>query len=127
MGTTKSFFVLILVLAPFFVMGNPQIDPPDGVATVHVYRPQNIIGFAWVFNLKVNGEKYGKIKNGRHLILSFTPGKTVFSVKKKEVELNLEAGKTYYLRSFIEAGYIIGSLDLVEVTESFARQELKLE
>ncbi|MEM8847374.1 MAG: DUF2846 domain-containing protein [Bacteroidota bacterium] len=101
--------------------GNPSTD----VVTVHIYRPKKLVGFAWVFNLKVNGERFGKIKNGDHLVLQFKPGTTTFGIKKKKITLDLKAGNTYYLRTFIAAGVYIGSLDIVEVTETFAENELE--
>lgn len=114
-----------LLFIPYTILGNWPQDPMDeDLVTVHIYRPKRAVGFAWGFNLKVDGERYTKIKNGDHLVLQLEPGTTCFSVKKKEVILNLEPGKTYYLRTFISAGVYIGSLDIVEVTASFAKQEL---
>ncbi|WP_422858932.1 DUF2846 domain-containing protein [Flagellimonas sp. S174] len=121
----NSIFVVLFILFQPILLGSESIPTGKETVTVHVYRPKKLIGFAWVFNLKLDGEKCGRIKNGDHLVFELEPGKATFSIKKKKVELNLEKGKTYYLRSFISAGVYIGSLDLVEVTESFALRELE--
>ncbi|WP_350284370.1 DUF2846 domain-containing protein [uncultured Croceitalea sp.] len=121
----KPIIVFYVLFIPLVSMGNLKITPSEDVVTVHIYRPKKLVGFAWVFNLKVNGERYDRIKNGDHLVLQFKPGRTTFGIKKKKLSLNLEAGKTYYIRTFIAAGVYIGSLDLIEVTESFAKTELK--
>ncbi|MEM9361963.1 MAG: DUF2846 domain-containing protein [Bacteroidota bacterium] len=125
----KNLLKRILIVSVFFgsslVFSLTNSDPSNDVVTVHVYRPKKLVGFAWVFNLKVNGENYGKVKNGDHLILQFKPGTTTFGVKKKTITLDLKPGNTYYLRTFIAAGVYIGSLDIVEVTETFAKNELE--
>nr|WP_297919787.1 DUF2846 domain-containing protein [uncultured Allomuricauda sp.] len=126
----KIHCVKILMLGLFFVLlsafENPNNRPlNEDEVVVHIYRPKRAVGFAWIFNLKVNGRRYDKIKNGDHLVLHFKPGETTFAIKKKVVTLDLESGKTYYLRTFIAAGVYIGSLDIVEVTESFAKTELE--
>ncbi|UII75847.1 DUF2846 domain-containing protein [Flagellimonas sp. HMM57] len=124
MKTTLITFCITLSLLgnTHLSANNGGIDPIQN-ARVYVYRPANLVGFAWVFNLKLNGEKYAKIRNGKYFVLSLKPGKTTFGIKKKEVTIDLEAGKTYYLRSFIQQGFYIGKLDLVEVTAPFAEQE----
>lgn len=123
---TKNFIAVLILFFSLNLSANKcSVDPSEDVATVHIYRPHRIIGFGWVFRLKVNNEFYDRVKNGKHLILKFKPGKTTFAIKKKKVALELEAGKTYYLRSSLRAGFFIGGLDLVEVTESFAVKEIK--
>ena len=120
----KYALVLLLFIYPCILHPSTFHSEDEETVTVHVYRPKRLVGFAWVFQLKRDGEKCGRIKNGGHLVFKLKPGKVTFSVKKKEVELYLEKGKTYYLRSFIAAGVYIGSLDLIEVTEPFALKEL---
>lgn len=121
----RAILVITFLLGLTPLTGMTKKDPPNDLATVHIYRPKKLVGFAWTFNLKVNEERYGKIKNGDHLILQFKPGRTTFGVKKKKVLIDLKPGKTYYLRTFIAAGVYIGSLDIVEVTPAFAQNELQ--
>ncbi len=94
------------------------------VARVHVYRPKKIIGFGWVFNLKGNGKTIAKVKNGGYEVLELSPGKIRFSIKQKTVDINLEAGKTYYLRASLINGIPIGKPHLEEVSETYVEEEL---
>lgn len=93
------------------------------VAYVHVYRPKKFIGFGWVFYLKGNGKTITKVKNGGYEVLKLKPGKTQFSIKKKKVDINLEAGKTYYLRASIINGIPIGKPHLEEVSKAYVKEE----
>lgn len=120
------FFGLILI--PLIGISNDSINTPKiESAVVHVYRPSKFAGFGWVFNLRANGEKVARVKNGKHLTLNFDPGMTKFSIKNRIVELNLEAGKSYYLRTYLIRDGFVGNVELIEVTESFAKTELGLE
>ncbi len=124
-----STLTLMLFLTPTFSSGNTKTSPSsskENLAVVHIYRPNKIIGFGWVFNLRINEEKITKIKNGVHLVLNLEPGQTCFKVKGKTIKINLESGKVYYLRSFIVRNMLLGKPDLVEVTESTAKQELDI-
>lgn len=93
-------------------------------AVVHVYRPARIVGFGWNFNLKVNGQKTIKVKNGKQLTLEFEPGKTQFQMKNKCIEMNLEPGIHYYLRASLIKNLLLGKPEVVEVTEEYAQCEL---
>ncbi|MDY8136045.1 DUF2846 domain-containing protein [Aquimarina sp. 2201CG5-10] len=124
----KTLLLLAFLFSSISMLANQKIDPPtesEAKAIVCIYRPSNFVGFGRVFNLKVNGEEIGKIKNGKKVILKLPLGKTIFKVRGKTVELELQAGKTYYLRSVLVRNMFLGKLDLVAVTEEFAKRELK--
>lgn len=95
----------------------------EAVAYVHIYRPKKFIGFGWVFNLKGNGKTITNVKNGGYEVLKLKPGKTQFSIKQKTVDINLEAGKTYYLRASIINGIPIGKPNLEEVSKAYVKEE----
>ncbi len=117
-----------LLFVPLFGIGSHSIDPPKTkTAIVHVYRPLKFAGFGWVFKLKANGEKIASVKNGEHLTLELAPGMTKFNIKKRTIEINLEAGKSYYLRTYLIRDGFVGNIELIEVTESFAKSELEIE
>ncbi|GMN05166.1 hypothetical protein MTsPCn5_05540 [Croceitalea sp. MTPC5] len=124
----KTLLVLAFLFSSLATFPNQKSDPPKesgANAIVCVYRPNNFVGFGAVFNLKVNGEKTGKIKNGKKIILTLPVGKTNFEVRGKTIALELQAGKTYYLRSVLVRNMLLGKPDLVVVTEEFAKTELK--
>lgn len=124
----KTLLLLTFLFLSISTFANQKTDPPiesEIKVIVCVYRPNNFVGFGALFNLKVNGEKMGKIKNGKKITLKLVPGKTKFKVRGKTVELELQAGKTYYLRSVLVRNMLLGKPDLVAVTEEFAKTELK--
>ena len=122
----KAFVFITILFLSISAYSTNHLNPPikSEVATVYVYRPNNIVGFGAVYNLKVNGHKMTKIKNGKKSILKLPAGKTRFSVKGNTIEINLQPGKTYYLRSVIVRNMLLGKPDLVAVQEQFAKTEL---
>ena len=130
----KNLSKLLIILLLCFLTSSFTLSDSQSIdsykiekAIVYVYRPNNFVGFVSVFNLKVNGEKMAKIKNGKNLVLELEPSVTEFKIRNKTLELNLEAGKTYYLRTVIVRNMFLGKPDLTEVTESFAESELGTE
>jgi len=124
----KKLLVLVFLFLSIAIYANQKNDPPTVLATnviICIYRSNNLVGFAYAYNLKINGKKMGKIKNGKKITLKLTSGKTKFQVRGKTIELELQAGKTYYLRSVLVRNMLIGKPDLVVVTEEFAKTELQ--
>jgi len=122
----KALLLFVLLSLSITAFANQKNNPPkETEAVVYVYRPSKFVGFGDVFTLKVNGEKKGKIKNGKKFILKLPSGKTKFKVRGTKIELDLQAGQTYYLRSVLVRNMLIGKPDLVPVTEQFAKTELK--
>lgn len=123
----KKSLLLLVALSlsiTLFAKSNKNL-PKETEVVVCIYRPSNFVGFGDVYNLKVNGKKKGKIKNGKKLILNLPIGKTKFKVRGTIIELDLQAGKTYYLRSVLVRNMLIGKPDLVAVNQEFAKTELK--
>ncbi len=122
----KLVVLFMLVLAPMLVVSKSKDsdNPKNDKATIHVYRPNKIVGFGWVFNLKANGQKIARIKNGRLILLSLEPGQTEFKMAGKTIKINLEPGKNYYLRASLARNLLLGSPELIEVTKSYAMGEM---
>lgn len=93
-------------------------------AIVHIYRPAKLVGFGWVFKVRMNDSDSEKIKNGGKLTMQMEPGNAQFRLKKSEVEIKLEAGKHYYLRTSLVRNLILGKPVIVEVTEQQAKNEI---
>lgn len=93
-------------------------------AVVHIYRPSRVVGFGWVFKLKMKGKESAKLKNGKHLTLKLEPGKTEFRIKNNIIDMNLEPGKHYYLRASLVRNMFLGKPEIVEVTEQQAKKEI---
>lgn len=59
----------IFICASAFAEKTPKSEIAPEKATVHIYRPARVVGFGWVFNVKVEGKKVAKIRNGKHMTL----------------------------------------------------------
>lgn len=99
-------------------------DSTQEKAVVHIYRPSRIVGFGWVFKLKMKDNQSAKVKNGKHLTLKFEPGETEFRIKNNLINMNLEPGKHYYLRASLVRNMFLGKPEIVEVTKQQARKEI---
>ena len=88
-------------------------------ALIFVYRPHGY-GYAIGYNLFLDDEKVMRVKNrsasvikvkdfGEHTLWAKTE-------KRKEVKINIEKGKTYYLRCGVGMGILVGvpTMELVE-------------
>lgn len=121
----KLLSVLLLLSLPVFASATPPVENSNEGALVHVYRPRNFVGFGWIFSLKANGEKVAKVKNGRHIVLQLPAGETQLEMYGDSFKINLESGEEYFLRASLRRNMLLGKPELVEVTESFAKNELK--
>ena len=91
--------------------------------SVHVYRPNRYVGSALVFKLKANGSVVEKVKNGSYTNLELPTGVTHFTVGKQTLRIDLEPGKTYYLRVAYK-GFPLGKLHLDWIEASAAIKEI---
>lgn len=114
----------IFVSASVFAEKKPTPELIQENAVVHIYRPARVIGFGWVFNLKVERKKVAKVKNGKHLTLELNSGKKEFKMKNSFLEMNLEPGKHYYLRASLIRNMFLGKPEIVEVTDKQAKKEI---
>ena len=115
---------IVLMSASVFANTVPGKDAKSEKAIVHIYRPARLVGAGWVFKLITNNSKSAKIKNGGNLTIEVEPGRTQFRVKKSLVEIELEAGKHYYLRASLARNMILGKPEIVEITEQQAKREM---
>ncbi len=117
-----SWIVFLSVAA--FANTDPLDKKKQEFATVHIYRPVRVVGFGWVFNVKVNDATTTKVKNGNYVTLKLAPGKTRFKLNKSSISTNLEAGKQYYFRTSLVRNLLLGKPEIVEVTKQQASKEM---
>lgn len=101
--------------------------PPEGKALVYVVRP-NRAGGIIKFQFHVDGKHVGTTKARRFLYLVLDPGPHLFMSKSEnesEMQLNLEAGKTYFLKQKIKLGALKTMNELIQVNESEGREILQ--
>jgi Protein of unknown function (DUF2846) len=96
-----------VVLGEKFV---PIKNIPKGKALVYIYRP-TMWAALLSYDIFVNGNYLIKLPANSYFPYFANPGKNVFFAEtevKKQVALNAEAGKTYYLLCSVTPGFWVG-------------------
>ena len=104
----KIFFLFALILTSCSVALQkfvPLEEIPEGKAIVYIYRPGSMVGAAIHWTVNANDEKVSEnhLRNKTYLVYFAEPGRYTFwgqvSTGRREVDLDVEAGKTYYIHS----------------------------
>lgn len=128
----KSF--QIITLSIFFCLlysenSIAQIDPPEeGKGTVVFYRKKKFSGGAITFNIQDSERNYGPMKNGDVLSISVEPGtRTFFSqvLSADAITINVEEGRTYYVKAMVKVGFYAGRPKFEQVDEKTALKQIK--
>jgi len=103
----KTLFLFTLILtcnSVFSQKFSPVKEIPEGMALVYIYRPGNMLGAAVHYTVNANDEKVSEshLRNNSYLVYFAKPGRYTFWAQvtntRREVDLDVEAGKTYYVR-----------------------------
>ncbi len=102
---------------------------PSDKGLIYFYRPKAFQGSAIAISVVDNGKEAFKIKNGQFIKYFAEPGKHQFHTDTMAIdrptELEVEAGKTYYIKTGLNVGMWVGSWTLNRVYEEEALVELK--
>ena len=105
--TIKTSFVIFLIFtcnSVFSQKFKPVEEIPEGKALVYIYRPGSMVGAAVHYTVNANDEKVSEshLKNKSYLVYFADPGRYTFwgqvTNTRREVDLDVEAGKTYYIK-----------------------------
>lgn len=102
-------------------------ETPSDKSTVYIYRPSNFVGGGVSYYLYANDKIVTKLHNGSYYPYIAEPGTVEFwaqTESKSEVKLNLDAGKTYYLKGTVGMGIMVGRPHLMIVPENTAKLEI---
>ena len=103
----RTLFILIFIITCNDVLSQkfePVKEIPEGKALVYIYRPGSMVGAAVHYTVNANNEKVSEahLKNKTYLVYFAEPGKYRFwgqvTNTMREINLEVEAGKTYYIR-----------------------------
>lgn len=104
----KTLFLATLIFTCNAVLSqkfSPIKEIPDGKALVYIYRPKNMVGGALHYTVNANDEKVSEyhLRNKSYLVYFAEPGRYTFWAQvtntRRAVDLDVEAGKTYYIRA----------------------------
>ena len=131
-----SFFTLFClgILSSAFRSDAIHKDTTDDFATVYIYRGGQFFGAGLNYAIFANGEKICKLSNNRYIEYKTKPGKLSLTahrggveVFKKEtgLDLDVEAGKKYYVKGDQKSSITRTRLELSEVTENTAKRDMQ--
>ncbi len=105
-----------------------QFEKHPKKAVVYLYRTGRVVGAAGQIQVRINGIEAGGTGPGTFFRWELNPGTYSFMSSTPEsskvVELNVEAGKNYYLRQDARMGLAAGRVTLVERDEKTAMAEI---
>ncbi len=101
--------------------------------TVYFYRGKQFTSALQNFVLKADGKEICRLSVKRYVVYKGQPGKVAFSAvegglvipKKEMLELDLEAGKSYYVQCDVKTGLLTARMEMTEVTESTAKKKME--
>jgi Protein of unknown function (DUF2846) len=106
-----------------------QPDRPEhGKGLVIFYRERHFTGGGVSYKVYDNGTRIGGLPNGAYFIYQAKPGVHKFTASTEvtdEKPLNVEAGKTYYVRGEVQMGIFIGRPHLIIVDKQEAEGAVK--
>ncbi len=123
---------LILGISTFATSFTPAANKAEK-ATVIIYRAGQFNGAAANWAVFADGVKVCKISNNKFMKLELAAGKHEFNAKiggpvlfKKEtgVELDMEAGETYYIACNVKQSFTRPRLEIIEVTKGTAAKQM---
>jgi hypothetical protein len=102
----------------------PAAEAAQG-AVLLVYREKRFAGAILNTSVFVDGVEVADMDNGTYLKVKVTPGDHTIcgDEKKDELALTIEAGKTYYFRMALRAGFWKGHGKLEPVDEATGEKE----
>ncbi len=103
------------------------------MATVYIYRVGQFGAAAANWSIWADETKICKLSNNKFITHQVKPGKHVYSArvggvgilkKETEIELETEAGGTYYIACNVKTSFTRARLELIEVTKSTATKQM---
>ena len=128
----KTLLLLMVTLSSgaLYAQETPVSDSSNQNAKVYFLRSTGFQGSAQGFTTFIDDKVVCKLNNKRYSIHEVTPGMHNFSVqfagknskeKAERIEIELEAGKIYYIQLIFQTGLLKNNLYCQEVTKSSAK------
>lgn len=120
---------VVLVIAASFTESTPKAE----TATIYVYRVGQFSAAGANWAVFADGEKICKLSNNKFIKHEVKPGKHLYSAKvggvgllKKETELEIEAeaGKSYYVACNVKTSITRTRMELIEVTKGTGEKQM---
>lgn len=93
----------------------PAIEASGDMGTIVFFREKKFVGAAVSFKVREGDQELGKLSSGTYFIATIPPGPhayTVHSEAKDVLNMEIEAGETYYVQGSISMGVLVGRPNL---------------
>ena len=137
---TRLFSIAVLPALALLLAIQPEADPVSRTvstatadsATVYFYRGKQFTSALANYVLLANDKQICRLSVKRYVVYKALPGKVYFTSregglaipKKEQLELDLEAGKSYYVQCDVKTGLVTTRMEMTEVTESTAKKKM---
>lgn len=131
-------FVLLVIFFFFSLVSSAQTENTPSAesenGTVFLMRSTGFTGSAVAFNVFIDDILVCRLMNNSYSAHLISPGKHDFSAqfsgkkakeKAERLEINIEAGKKYYIQLAFEGGAFVNNVYCQEITENSAKQSFK--
>ncbi|HEY7901620.1 MAG TPA: DUF2846 domain-containing protein [Caulobacteraceae bacterium] len=105
-GTTLAFDARAAPAAQPIDVG----DPPPGKALIVFYRKRDYPGSANTYAVREGVAQLGDLGIGTYFVVAVDPGLHTFNVhaeRRSDMQLEVEAGETYFVRFVLETGWLL--------------------
>jgi len=95
--------------------------PQPGKGQIVFFRPSKFAGAAIGYKVREGTTELGKLRNGKYFVAAVEPGAheyTVHSEAKDILNLEVEAGETYYVQGTVTMGMFAGRPNLSPSTKA---------
>ena len=126
------FVFALLALVAITMAAKPKDEPKT--ATIYIYRTGQFMAAGNNWSMFVDDKKVCKLSNNKYMQITVPVGKHSISAKvggvqilKKEtvIDIEAEAGGTYYIACNVKSSITRARLEMLEVTKSTAEKQLK--
>ncbi|MEM7548088.1 MAG: DUF2846 domain-containing protein [Bacteroidota bacterium] len=127
-------FVLFTAISVAQVPEIEDAQKNSSLATIIIYRTPDLYASLRNGAIFTDGDKACKLSNKKFMIYQQEPGELeiqaqigglqLWPKKMTNIEFPVEAGNTYYIKSGINASFMQQRVELTEVTERSAKQDL---
>ena len=129
----------IIIIAALCMAVSSFTDPltktgkSNDSAVIYIYRVGQFAASGANWALFADGEKLCKLSNNKFIKHEVKPGKHLFSSKvggvgimkkETEIEINAEAGQSYYIACNVKSSFTRSRLELIEVTKGTAEKQM---
>jgi hypothetical protein len=132
----RKFLIALVVFISTFSTFAQEVSeyykPSSDNATVVFYRGSQLWRAAVNFTIRVDGVELCRLSNNRFLVYRTAPKTVNFTnvagglniPNKEKLEMQLEAGKIYFVQCDIKSGLFTDRMEMTEVTESTAKRKM---